>query len=98
MQCPNCGSELEPNATECKKCGSTLIVRRTTVGVFVGWAGMVAGFIWIMLFVPMTFLPFLGYDMGSFPWYTLVIGALVTYVLLRYSKKSRHSMWVRPGE
>jgi len=98
MQCPNCGSELEPNATECKQCGSSIILRRTTVGVFVGWLGMVAGIVWIMLFVPMTFLPFLGYNMGSFPWITLVIGAVVTVVLLRYSKKTRHPTWIRRGE
>lgn len=98
MQCPYCASELEPNAVECKQCGASKVTRRTTVGVFVGWAGMVAGIIWIMLVVPLAFLPFLGYDMGSFPWITLVFGALVTAVLLWYSKSTLHSMWIRTGE
>ena len=98
MQCPYCASELEPNAVECKKCGASNVIRRTTVGVFVGWAGMVVGIIWIMLFVPLTFLPFLGYDMGSYPWFTLIAGALVTAALLWYSKSTLHSMWIRLGE
>ncbi len=98
MQCPYCASELEPNATECKQCGATMVFRRSTVGVFVGWAGMVVGIIWVMLFVPLTFLPFLGYHMGSYPWITLVVGALATFALLRYSKSTLHAMWVRQGE
>lgn len=98
MQCPLCTSELEPNASECKRCGGAVVMRRTTVGVFVGWLGMVAGIVWVMLFVPMAFLPFLGYNMGTFPWITLVIGALVTVVLLRYSKRTRHPLWIRQGE
>ena len=76
MQCQYCASDLDPNATECKKCGALRVIRRTTLGVFVGWAGMVVGITWIMLLVPLTFLPFLGYQMGSYPWITLVFGAL----------------------
>ncbi|MGA8863130.1 MAG: hypothetical protein WBM09_09265 [Gallionella sp.] len=98
MQCPYCASPLEPNASECKKCGALRVVRRTTLGVFVGWTGMVLGIIWIMLFVPLTFLPFLGYDMGSYPWITLIAGALATAGLLWYSRSTLHAMWVRQGE
>ncbi|MGA7596094.1 MAG: hypothetical protein WCA64_12950 [Gallionella sp.] len=98
MQCQYCASELQPNATECKQCGALRVVRRTTLGVFVGWAGMVVGITWIMLLVPLTFLPFLGYDMGSYPWITLIVGALTTAALLWYSRTTMHVMWVRPGE
>jgi sterol desaturase/sphingolipid hydroxylase (fatty acid hydroxylase superfamily) len=98
MQCQYCASEVEPDATECKKCGALRVIRRTTLGVFVGWAGMVVGITWIMLLVPLTFLPFLGYQMGSYPWITLIVGALITAVLLWYSRKTMHFMWVRPGE
>ncbi len=59
---------------------------------------MVAGIIWIMLFIPLTFLPFLGYDMGEYPWITLIAGALSTAALLWYSKSTLHTLWVRSGE
>ncbi|MGB9094467.1 MAG: hypothetical protein WCB93_10155 [Gallionella sp.] len=59
---------------------------------------MVIGISWIMLVVPLTFLPFLGYDMGSFPWISLIVGALIAAALLWYSRTTLHSMWVRPGE
>ena len=95
MKCPYCASELEPNAVQCKQCGAYMVIRRTTVGVFVGWVGMVVGVSWIMLVVPLTFLPFLGYNMGSFPWITLIFGALTTAILLWYSKSTLHSMWIR---
>jgi len=72
-----------------------MVFRRTTVGVFAGWVGMVVGVSWIMLVVPLTFLPFLGYNMGSFPWITLIVGALTTAILLWYSKSTLHSMWIR---
>ena len=98
MQCPYCASELEPNAVECKQCEATRVTRRTTVGVFVGWASMVVGIISIMLWVPVVFLPFLGYDMGSYPWITLIVGTLVAVALWWYSKSTLHSIWVRPGE
>jgi hypothetical protein len=98
MQCQYCASEIEPDATECRQCGALKVVRRTTLGVFVGWAGMVVGITWIMLLVPLTFLPFLGYQMGSYPWITLVVGAMITAALLWYSRTTMHFMWVRPGE
>ena len=95
MKCPYCASELESNAVQCKQCGAYMVFRRTTVGVFAGWVGMVVGVSWIMLVVPLTFLPFLGYNMGSFPWITLIVGALTTAILLWYSKSTLHSMWIR---
>ena len=98
MQCPYCASELESNATECKKCGAYKVNRRTTVGVFVGWAGMVVALIWAMLWVPVTFLPFLGYDMGGYPWITLIIGTIVAAALLWYSKSTLRSQWISKTE
>ena len=95
MKCPYCASELESNAVQCKQCGAYMVFRRTTVGVFAGWVGMVVGVSWVMLVVPLTFLPFLGYNMGSFPWITLIVGALTTAILLWYSKSTLHSMWIR---
>lgn len=98
MQCQYCASEIEPDANECKQCGALRVARRTTIGVFAGWVGMVSGITWIMLLVPVTFLPFLGFKMGSYPWGTLIVGALITAALLWYSRKTVHYMWVRPGE
>lgn len=95
MQCPYCASELEPNAAECEQCGASRVTRRTTVGVFVGWAGMVVALIWAMLWVPVTFLPFLGYNMKSYPWITLIIGTVTAAALLWYSKSTLHSKWIR---
>jgi sterol desaturase/sphingolipid hydroxylase (fatty acid hydroxylase superfamily) len=71
-----------------------MVTRRTTMGVFVGWAGMVVALIWAMLWVPVTFLPFLGYDMKSYPWITLIIGTIVAVALLKYSRSTLHSEWI----
>jgi predicted nucleic acid-binding Zn ribbon protein len=98
MQCPYCNSELEPNTVECKKCGAIRVTRRTTIGVFVGWAGMVVALIWVMLWLPVTFLPFLGYNMGDYPWVTLIIGTIVAAALLWYSKSTLHSQWISRTE
>ena len=72
-----------------------MVTRRTTVGVFVGWAGMVVAIIWAMLWVPVVFLPFLGYDMKSYPWITLIIGTIIAAALLWYSKSTMQSKWIR---
>jgi len=72
-----------------------MVTRRTTAGVFVGWAGMVVAIIWAILWVPVTFLPFLGYDMKSYPWITLIIGTIVAAALLWYSKSTMQSKWIR---
>lgn len=98
MQCPYCNSELEPNAAECNKCGASRVTQRTTIGVFVGWAGMVVALIWAMLWLPVTFLPFLGYNMGDYPWVTLIIGTIVAAALLWYSKSTLHSHWISRTE
>jgi hypothetical protein len=98
MQCPFCASELKPDAITCEKCGALKVAERTTVGVFVGWVGMVIGLIWIMLLVPVLFLPFVGYDMSEYPWITLIAGAIVAAALLWYSKSTLHSRWKRPED
>jgi hypothetical protein len=95
MQCPFCASELKPDAVACEKCGAFKVNRRTTVGVFVGWAGMVIGLIWIMLWVPLLFLPFIGYDMSAYPWLTLIVGTIVAIGLLWYSRSTLHLQWIR---
>jgi hypothetical protein len=55
---------------------------------------MVIALIWIMLWVPVLFLPFVGYDLSEYPWTTLVIGTIVAAVLYWYSRSTRHSKWI----
>lgn len=95
MQCPFCASELEPDAITCEKCGASKVTGRTTVGVFVGWVGMVIALIWIMLWIPLLFLPFIGYDLRSYPWITLIVGTIGAAALLWYSRSTLHSQWIR---
>lgn len=95
MHCPFCASELKPEAVVCEKCGASKINRRTTVGVFVGWVGMVIAIIWIMMWIPLLFLPFIGYDLSEYPWLTLIIGTFVAAGLLWYSRSTLHSEWTR---
>jgi hypothetical protein len=95
MQCPFCASEISPDAIVCEKCGATRVIQRTPVGVYIGWAGMVIAIIWAMLWVPLLFLPFIGYDLSGYPWITLIVGTIVAAGLLRYSKSTVHSQWIR---
>lgn len=95
MQCPFCAAELKPDAVACEKCGAFKVTQRTTVGVFVGWVGMVIALIWIMLWVPLLFLPFIGYDLSAYPWLTLIIGTIVAAGLLWYSRSTLHLQWIR---
>jgi len=95
MQCPFCASEISPDAVICETCGAHKVTRRTTAGVFVGWAGMVIALIWAMLWVPLLFLPFIGYDLSGYPWITLIVGTIVAAALLWYSKSTVHSQWIR---
>jgi len=95
MQCPLCAAEINSGAVACEKCGAIKVTERTTVGVFAGWVGMVIGLIWIMLWFPLLFLPFIGYDMKEYPWVTLIIGTLVAAGLLWYSRSTLHNRWIR---
>jgi predicted nucleic acid-binding Zn ribbon protein len=95
MLCPFCAAELESEAVACEKCGAIRVARRTTAGVFVGFVGLVAGLILVALWIPLLFLPFIGYDMGEFPWLTLIVGTAITVGLLWYSKSTLHSEWIR---
>ena len=95
MQCPLCASELKPDAAACEKCGALKVAQRTTVGVFAGWIGMVIALIWAMLWVPLLFLPFIGYDLREYPWLTLIIGTIVAAGLLWYSRSTLRSHWIR---
>ena len=75
MQCPSVLQNFSSDATRCEQCGALRVIRRTTLGVFVGWAGHVGRYSsGIMLFVPLTFLPFLGHDMDDYPWIALLPG------------------------
>jgi hypothetical protein len=98
MQCPFCSSELKSDAVHCGNCGASKVTRRTPFGIFLGWAGMVVGFIWIMIWIPVLFLPFLGYDMSLYPWKTLIVGTIVALGLLWYSRSTGHSEWVNPED
>jgi predicted nucleic acid-binding Zn ribbon protein len=95
MPCPFCASEIGPDAVVCENCGATMVTRRTTAGVFAGWAGMVIALIWAMLWVPLLFLPFIGYDLSGYPWITLGVGTILAAALLWYSRSTVHSKWVR---
>ena len=98
MQCPICASELESGAVVCKNCGAIRVSRRTTVGVFVGWVGLVIALIWAMMWIPLLFMPFIGYDMSEYPWVTLIVGTLVAAALLWYSRSTMHDRWIRREE
>ena len=95
MQCPFCASELKPEAAACEKCGATKVAQRTAAGVYIGWVGMVIALIWIMLWIPLLFLPFIGYNLSEYPWLTLIIGTIVAAGLLWYSRSTLHSQWIR---
>lgn len=94
MQCPFCSTELKPDALACDKCGAHKVFRRTIVGIFVGWAGMLTAVIWAALFVPLLFLPVLGISLDGYPWITLVIGLILAPALLWYSKSTVHALWI----
>jgi hypothetical protein len=98
MQCPFCTTELKPDALACDKCGARRVFRRTTVGVFVGWVGMLMALIWAALFVPLLFLPFLGISLSGYPWITLIVGLILAPGLLWYSKSTLHSLWIRQND
>ena len=98
MQCPICAAEIEPGASACEKCGAVKTSRRTTLGIFVGWVGMVIALIWSMLWIPLLFLPFIGYDMSVYPWITLIAGTLIAAGLLWYSRSTLHSQWISRDE
>ena len=95
MQCPFCASELKSEAVTCEKCGAIKVAQRTAAGVYIGWVGMVIALIWIMMWIPLLFLPFIGYDMREYPWLTLIVGTIVAAGLLWYSRSTMHSRWIR---
>ncbi len=95
MQCPLCASELSPDAVDCAKCGATRVTQRTPVGVIVGWLGMLVGLLWAMLATPLLILPFTEHGISGYPWPVFIIGGILTFGLLRYSKSTVHAQWVR---
>jgi len=95
MQCPFCASELKSEAVTCEKCGAIKVTQRTAAGVYIGWVGMVIALIWIMMWIPLLFLPFIGYNMREYPWLTLIVGTIVAAGLLWYSRSTMHSRWIR---
>ena len=95
MQCPFCASELGSNAIVCKQCGATKVTQRTPLGVFMAWAGMLVAILWAMLWAALMILPFTERGLNDFPWLTLIIGTLLALGLLKYSKSTIHSKWIR---
>lgn len=95
MQCPFCASELNPDAVVCEKCGAIKIRQRTTAGVFVGWVGMVIALVLFMWWVPLLFLPIVGFNLNGYPWLTLIIGSVLAAGLIWYSRSTVHSRWIR---
>lgn len=93
MQCPICASELDLNAVVCEKCGATRVTQRSPSGVIVGWLGILVALLWIMLFVPLLILPFIGYSLKGYPWPVLIIGGMLAGGLLWYSKSTVHAEW-----
>ena len=94
MQCPFCSTELNPDALTCDKCGAIKVFRRTTAGVFIGWVGMVIALIWAAVFVPLLFLPFMGFSLSGYPWVILVVGLVLAPGLLWYSRSTLHALWI----
>jgi predicted nucleic acid-binding Zn ribbon protein len=94
MQCPFCGTELKPDGLVCDKCGAIKVYRRTTTGVFVGWVGMVIALIWAAVFVPLLFLPFMGFSLSGYPWIILIVGLVLAPALLWYSRSTLHALWI----
>jgi predicted nucleic acid-binding Zn ribbon protein len=95
MQCPFCASELKPDTVVCEQCGAIKMRQRTTLGVFVGWAGMVTGLVLLMWWVPLLFLPLVGFNLGGYPWMTLIVGTILAAGLIWYSRSTVHSRWIR---
>jgi hypothetical protein len=98
MKCSLCEADIESNAIVCGNCGARKTIKRSTVGVFVGWVGMVIALIWLMLGIPLIILAFLGYSLHDFPWITLVVGTLISAALLWYSKSTEHAQWIHREE
>lgn len=95
MQCPFCASELKPDASSCENCGAFMVNQRTTLGVFVGWAGMVLTMVWAVVWIPLLFLPFFGISLNGYPWLSMIIGVFVAAGLIWYSKSTIHPKWMR---
>jgi hypothetical protein len=95
MQCPICSTEIGNEAVDCAKCGATRITRRSSVGVLVGWLGMLVAICWGMIWLFLLALLVFGHDLNGFPWSTLILGTVVAAGLLLYSKSTIKAHWVR---
>ena len=95
MQCPLCNAEVGSNVGVCDHCGAIRVYVRTTLGVMVGWFGMVMLLLWAIMALPLVVFPFIHYSLAGYPWLALVIGAMLTAGLLWYSKSTVHAEWVR---
>ena len=97
MKCPYCSTELDKNIYACAACGARQVVRRTKLGVFMGWAGIVLTFNVALAWLPLPVMFVAGFDFHRIPWQlsALVISATIAAAgLLWYSHTTRHLEWV----
>lgn len=95
MQCPFCSSELNRGSISCKACGARQATQRTPVGIFTGWLGIILSLVWAPLLAGLLILPFTDRGLSDFPWFALIVAALIAAGLFWHSKSTLHTKWIR---
>lgn len=101
MKCPYCSAEIGDNAVICESCHAQQVVRRSTMGVVIGWLAIVLGVQVALAWIPLPFMMMLGFNMKSIPWQLFVILIVATFVMAGmfwYSKSTKHLEWIPPRD
>jgi hypothetical protein len=101
MKCPYCSTELENGAVACPSCNAMQVVRRTPIGVLVGWLAIILGVQVALAWIPLPFLFILGFNMKSIPWQLVVMVIVATFAtagMFWYSGKTKHLEWIPPRD
>jgi hypothetical protein len=101
MKCPYCSAEIGDNAVICKSCHAQQVVRRTTMGVVVGWLAIILAVQVALAWIPLPFMVLFGFNIKTIPWQLgviLVVATLVNAGMFWYSKSTRHLEWIPPRD
>jgi hypothetical protein len=100
-KCPSCSAELENGAVACPSCNAMQVVRRTPLGVVVGWLAIILGVQVALALIPVPFLMIAGFNMKSIPWQVtvmVIVAAFITAGMFWYSDKTKHLEWIPPRD
>jgi len=95
MHCPICSTEMQPDSISCEACGATRLTQRTSMGVLVGWLGLILLLLALMMAIILLALVIFGHDLTGFPWSAQISGFIIAGGMLYYSKSTLHATWVR---